>query len=384
MPDKDTIFHLRDILSKSAFKHAAFPFVVCGEDSCVVDKSPATGLTFANRLRKSSYVGDSTKLSSVTRIHDDDIVPSVFSIKNGEDIFALDYSTSVDGIGCLILAMPLLNAPYYETATYEDKLDWILNHVKSLIKSSLSALLGSTEVLGTMLNTNDALRDARHALSVYGQMKQYCDSISNTILPTEFPIVLNLFLSEFNSQLNEYKSSVKINLPESIRSANVKINKDGFFSLLSALILTLYVMSDDRIITVDINTRPKALDMSFSTAFIGSSDAEGDNLLPDYSCNSLDSLSTELVRIGHPLAIDILLASAYLDSDELTAAFSLKNRIAKFSLTVPIRDALNNLDITMKSDHSVDSPDTLQNIIERSDKPTADQSGSPSDIGPLC
>ncbi len=362
MPDRDIIFHLRDILSNRAFKHATLPFVVCRKDTRVVDKSPAADLAVANELRKSSYASKSTKMSSVARLNGEAIAPTVYTTKNGNNVFMLDYSISVDGIGCLIMAMPLLGNPYEES--YSDHVDWAISHMKNIIQSSLYDLLNDEAIPGTMLETNNALRDARHAMYIYEQLKQYCGSISRAILPTEFPTMLKLFLSEFNNCLKEYKSSITINLPESIRAVNVEINKDGFFSLISELLLTLYIMSDDKKLNADVRIVPEAIELSFSTAFIGKSDAENKKpLLTDYNWLSLDSLSSELVMIGHPLSIDILLASAYLDSDKLTAVFRLNDWTAEFRLTIPTNYMPTDLDITIRSDHSVDSPDKPQYII---------------------
>ena len=67
--------------------------------------------------------------------------------------------------------------------------------------------------------------------------------------------------------------------------------------------------------------------------------------------------------IGHPLSIDILLASADLDSDKLTAVFRLNDWTAEFRLTIPTNYMPTDLDITIRSDHSVDSPDKPQYII---------------------
>ena len=59
------------------------------------------------------------------------------------------------------------------------------------------------------------------------------------------------------------------------------------------------------------------------------------------------------MRIGHPLAIDILLASAYIDASDLTAAFSLKNRNAEFRLTIPTGASAAELDITAASEYLI-------------------------------
>lgn len=350
MPKTDTIFHLREILSSRAIKQSILPVVACGESLHVADKTSIIDSMVCG-LRKSSHAGKQTDESAIMRLNEEDIVPMVFVKPNGENVLMLDYRTSVDGIGCLILALPLLDKPYDKTCAAQ--IEWTVSHTKSLIRASFSELLSSEAVPGSMLDMNSAARDARCALAVYDRMELRGGKFTGEMMPDEFELMLRCFLSDFTSRMREYSSDVSVELPESLDRVSVSLSKDGFFSLLTELLLTLYIMSDDKKLIVGAKVRSNALELSFSTAFIRPDDKNARPLLPDYNGVSLDSFSSELVRIGHPLAIDILLASAYIDASDLTAAFSLKNRNAEFRLTIPTGASAAELDITAASEYLI-------------------------------
>lgn len=348
MPIKDAIFHLREILSSRAIKRSMLPIAACGDSLHVADKTPIIDIMVCG-LRKSSHAGKQTDEGAVMRLSEEDIAPVIFVKPNGENVLMLDYRTSVDGIGCLILALPLFDKPY--DRYFAAQIERTVNHTKALIRASFSELLNSEAVPGSMLDMNIAARDARCALAVYERMELRGGKFAGEMMPGEFEPMFRNFLSDFRNCMCEYGPDVAVRLPESLDSVSVSLSKEDFFSLLTVLLLALYIMSDDRKLIVSAEARANAVELSLSTAFIRPDAKNARPLLPDYNGISLDSLSSELVRIGHPLAIDILLASACIDASDLTAAFSLKNMNAEFRLTIPAVTSPTEFDITSASEY---------------------------------
>lgn len=357
MQNREDIKRLRVILSQHDFNRIVLPLVVCDEELSIVDKTPSAD-DVTDGLRKSSCIGRFIDEQALTQMRKEDIKPVAFLKPYDQRVFAIAFRTSLDNINCFIIALPLLEVPYDEG--YEDLVKLTVKHLKTLINGCLSALLGEITHV-RFRRVNDVIHDARRLCD---RSKLECEDSPIPAQPTSIKEPFDLFLSSFNGAMNPYKVNVIANLPESINQVRITLNMDGFFSLLSVFLLTLQIISDNNEITIDADVGTNSAELIFSTKHLFHSEGEETSpLLPDSDGLPLDSLSTELMRVGHPLAVDILLLSAFLDGSDIAAAFNQNSGCSVLHLTFPIITSVG-MNITVSSEHSTDAQDTPEIVTD--------------------
>lgn len=311
---KDTIAYLRGLLDKRGFHERMIPIVICSEDLHVIDKTAGADI-FQSGFRLSMDAGKNTDENALRELEVGEIdVNHFFEKDNGEASCMIAYKTTIGGICCCVLAFPSL---IHDFRSLDDPLSITkaATRVKFQIRSELSSIVGD-DLPDKMFDISRICKNTKRLQLLTFNMRMIGSSeLMRVKNPVNIYSFMRYFSNEFITQMRPYNVSVNLETPDSDQIRYIEVNNDGVISFFSFLLMNLLFMSSNRSIKINFTkVNRSSVEIEFSTLFRSNvNGVDFDSRIYSGEHLTLDSLSAECMRMSYPFAIDILVASDFLD-----------------------------------------------------------------------